>query len=947
MTKPASDRSSTATLLFGLALLFSCIGAMPATAGTTGKIQGKIVATDTGEPIGFADVLLIPADTTMHRVGGLTNADGTYLLEAPAGRYTLQIRALSYGRKLIEGIAIEADKLLPMSTALVSYAIQQEEIVVEGKAIQNTEAALLSARKKASSLGDAVSAEQVRKTPDKDAAEVLRRVTGLSVADGKYVFVRGLGERYSSTEVDGVRIASPEQNKRVVPLDLVPANLLDHITVQKTYTADRPGEFGGGDVQLRTKDFPGARTLSFSVSQGFAENVTFKDRLTYASTRADIFGFGADARRIPQIVNDVAGSRPLSENEDPTLGFPKSTLAQMGRSFANVWSPVSNRAIPNASYSASYGDEFKVFGRPLGLVQSWALARSFDRRDESARFFNSEVDTLYDYQVQRFQESVMLSGVSALSYRLSPRHTLHLRGLYTNSADDEVRLYEGPDHNRVDSQTGTFLHHRSTRLMYVERTIASGTMEGTHDFSHLLGAQLNWKVSLSEARRQQPDRRETIYDRRFSPGPNGTTIARWILGSPGNREYGDLKDEGRGGSISASLPYRLGPLGNGKLVLGYDRQTKDRTNFYRRFNLYPATNVGKAQPPEVIFDDSTFHGGNGTAYVSEATLSVDNYRAQQRTNAGFLSADVPMGRNLRGSFGVRAEDSFQDIESFDLFFPDIVTQSGRLDDRDWLPSANLTWAMTEAVNLRLGASRTVSRPDLNELSSSPALEYVGGYQVAGNPNLRRALIDNYDVRVEAFPALSEVLAAGFFYKHLHEPIEQVIQGGSPNLLIPRNSDFGRNLGVELEARSGLNRVWRRLTGFSINANATIINSTVRLKERVTELGSNEHPLQGQASYLVNGSLGYTAPSGAFDMTLMMALSGKRLTQLAEGPLGDIYEQPSGSLDAAMIMLPWQRFRLKLAAKNLLDPRVRQLHGGLEESGYRKGRSYSLSLSYPS
>src|SRR2546426_7762725 len=343
----------------GLMLLLSCTVVGSSLAATTGKLQGRIVATDNGEPIGFADILLLPADTTLHRVGGLTNADGTFLLEAAPGRYTLQIRALSYATKRIEGIELKVGELLPFTTALAPEAIQQEEVVVVAKARQNTEASLLTARKKAAAVGDAVSAEQVRKSPDKNAADVLRRVTGLSISDGKYVFVRGLGERYSSTEVDGVRIASPEQNKRVVPLDLVPANLLDNIVVQKTYTADRPGEFGGGDVQVRTKDFPGKRIWSFSISQGWAEGVTFHHLRTYQGPGADILGFGADGRKIPDEVFAVAGDRKLTLSNDPARGFKKSQLAEVGKSFTNVWSPTSVRAIPNAGYTTTYGDEFK------------------------------------------------------------------------------------------------------------------------------------------------------------------------------------------------------------------------------------------------------------------------------------------------------------------------------------------------------------------------------------------------------------------------------------------------------------------------------------------------------------------------------------------------------------------------------------------------------------
>jgi len=944
---PRRSLAEQLLLLFGFAFVVLIAAANASSAAPLGKVQGKIIASDTGEPISFADVLLIPADTTMRKVGGLTNADGTFLLQAEAGRYILQVRALSYQSKRIEGVVLEAGGLLPFQTSLKSDAIQQEEIVVEAKARQNTESSMLVARKKATSVGDAVSAEQVRRSPDKDAGEVLRRVTGLSVSDGKYVFVRGLGERYSSTEVDGVRIASPEQNKRVVPLDLLPANLLENIVVQKTYTADRPGEFGGGDVQVKTKDFPGGRTWSFSVSQGQLEGTTFGDRRTYRSGNSDLFGFGSDSRGIPDEIRQAAGGRPLFLSNDPTRGFNKATLAQLGKSFSNVWSTNNERTIPNGSYSVTYGDEFKLFGRPLGLIESWSLSRSFSKRDESQRFFSDLSDTLYDYAVQRDKESVQLGGVSGLSYRITPSHSLHLRGLYTNAADDEVRTYEGPDHNRVESTTGEFLRHRGTRFLYVQRNVLSGAIEGRHDFAKLFGAHLDWKLNRSRAKRLQPDRRETVYDRNYYYDGNGELVGYWGLGSAGSREYGDLRDNGRGLTVGASVPYRLGGLGAGKVAFGYDRQSKERNNFYRRFNLLPNGIADPSLSPDSLFSPSFFDGTQYSAYVLEGTLNIDNYAAEQRVTATYLSIDVPVGSRVRGNFGVRQERGRQDVRTFDLFKPSEIVEEGKLDNTDWLPSANLTVEVLKSLNVRLAASRTLARPDLNELSPSPSLEYVGGFRVAGNPELNRSRITNYDLRVEAFPSVGEVFAAGFFYKALDEPIEQVIQGGAPPILVPRNSDKGHNIGVELEARSGLGRLWSGLQRFSVNTNASLIRSKVTLKPQLSELGTVEHPLQGQANYLFNAALSYSAPGGKLDVSVLVGTTGKRLRTLGLLPLPDIYEQPSRNLDAALNWAPLSRTRVKLAAKNLFNPRIQELQAGKEVSGYRIGRSYSIALSYGS
>jgi len=923
------------------AVAFMLLAALPAHAGLTGKIQGRVFGTDSGEPIGFADVLLIPADTTMRRVGGLSNADGTFLLEAMPGRYRLQVRALSYATKKIEGIAIVANQMVELSTALVSEALQQEEVVVEARARQNSEASLLAARRKAAAVGDAVSAEQVRKSPDRDAAEVLRRVTGLSVSDGKYVFVRGLGERYSSTEVDGVRIASPEQNKRVVPLDLLPANLVDNIVVQKTYTADRSGEFGGGDVQVRTKDFPGQRNWSFTVSQGYAEGVTFGDRRTYRSPSADVWGFGAEGRGLPAAVDGI---------ELPGFSSTsRSLLAEKGRAFSNVWSTGVSKADPNGSYSASYGDEFKLFGRSIGLIESWSLGRSFDKTAEAQRFYQGAVtDTLYDYAVTRWTESVQLGGLSAIGVRLSPSHSIHARGFYTNSADDEVRVYEGSDHNGVEAVSNTWQVHRNTRFLYVQRNVLSGAIEGRHEWASLLGTKLDWRLGRSRARREQPDRRELTYDRRYYF--EGDT-AHWVSTRRGLREFGDMQDDGWGTTLNLSLPFKFGTFGNGRFTAGYDRQTKERDNSYRRFNVYGNTTRDRELSPDSLFTPSGFDGSPQTGYVEDVTynsplVGLDNYRASQRVTATYLNTDLPLGRRVRTNFGMRLENGYQDVQSFALFQPQNVLEEGRLDDADLLPSFNATWNVTEAINLRVAASRTISRPDLNELSPSPFLEYIGGMILKGNPSLQRASLDNYDVRVEVFPGMSEVVAAGFFYKKLHHPIEQVIKGGTPLVIVPENSENGRNMGVELEARANLGRAWHGLSRFSVNSNLSFISSKVDIGRQISPLGSERHPLQGQADYLLNAALSWSAPFGA-DLTVLLNSTGKRLRALAVEPLPDVYEQPSTTLDATMNGGLFRTVRIKVAAKNLLDPRIQQLQGDREVSGDRAGRTYTIALSYGS
>jgi len=551
--------------------------------------------------------------------------------------------------------------------------------------------------------------------------------------------------------------------------------------------------------------------------------------------------------------------------------------------------------------------------------------------------------------VKRNVASAQLGGVTGLSYRLSPSHSIHLRGLYTNSADDEVRSYTGQDHNRTESTSGTWYVYRTTRLMYVERNLMSGSLEGEHRFKSLGNADLNWRFGRSRAKRMQPDRRELGYEERwYFPGD----VAHWVLHGQATHQFGALRDNGWGTTVSGSLPFRLGALGSGRIAMGYDRQTKQRRNTYRRFVIYHNENADIEAPPEQIYAPSGFDSTVGTAYVEENTDSLDNYTAHQRISATYVSVDLPLGPRARANLGIRNEHGYQDVQTMARYAPSRITAEGKLDNRDWLPSGNLTLGLSNALNLRLAASRTLSRPDLTELSPTRGQEeFTGGYMTAGNEKLKRARIDNFDARLEAFPGLSEVLAVGFFYKRLRDPIEQVLGAstGEGMLMRPDNQNGGNNRGLELEARLGLDRVWGRMKGLSINSNAAFIRSVVHLKPEKpgSELGSMEHPLQGQAAYILNVALSYTSPSARFDATLLLGSTGRRLYALGVHPLPDIYEEPVTTLDAAVNWKPALGPRVKLAGRNLLNQPVRELQGGGVFSRFTTGGGVSLSLAYGS
>ena len=917
-TLSSHPRLSARALVLSASALLALLAVAPGRAMAYATLQGKLIAADTGEAIGFADLLLIPADTTMQKVGYLSNADGTFLLKAAAGHYALQIRALSYSRKRVENLVLAEGQLVPFSTTLEPEAIQQQEIVVEATAKQNTEASVLATRKKAWTVGDAVSAEQIRRAPDKSASDVLRRVTGLSVSEGKYVFVRGMGERYNSTEVDGVRVASPEQGKRVVPMDLFPSALIDNIVVQKTWSADRSGEFSGGDVQLHLKDFPGKRAWSFSVSQSMTDGTTFKDRLSYASSSRDMFGFGASARALPD------GAAPISAGQH----------TYSASAFSNIWTPKSMKTVPNGSYALTYGDELKPLGKSIGVIQAITLSRSFDQRNEVERFANGTDPNVVTstYSGRRSNESVQLGANTKLSVRPSPSQVLSLRGIYLNKADNEVRSYQGNDPKEPD-QVAWRVH----KLSYVQRTLRSVALQGKHDFQTLAHSTLDWTFSRNDARRQSPDKREVRY-RANLENPDPTYVL-----SPGISEYGDLQENGWGTTAKITLPYRSQRLGSGRFISGFDRQSRRRENRYRMFRFTPGTTFDTT--PETAFHDSQQFPRSVEAFLG---LDNDNYIADQLVEATFLSADIPIGRRLRGSVGLRREFGAQAIFSQGLLTPTRIVREGSYQSTDWLMGTNLTLAWSDKLNVRGAASRTLNRPDMDDLSPQQFQDQPNGSVTSGNPQLRRSLITNYDLRFETFPNIGEVFAAGFFFKDFSNPIELANLPG--DITRPTNSDGGHNVGVEMEARTNLARLHSALKLFSLNSNLTLVRSEIDLNQ-TTNLGNAKHSLVGQAPYMLNVGLTWAAASGRSEVTLLTSSVGRRLKELKVTDGVGFAQKRSNrefdavtTLDAAATLTPLKGTRIKLAAGNLLDSAVREIEGLVESRRFKTGRTFSISLS---
>ena len=641
------------------------------------------------------------------------------------------------------------------------------------------------------------------------------------------------------------------------------------------------------------------------------------------------------------------------------IGLTRAERAEIGRSFGETWSPTRGELAPNGSYALTFGDEYRIAGRSLGVIASGNYSRSQEIRTETARYFfgqdlSDQVPDVprFDGHVERGIDRAQLGGLGALSLRLSPAHSLHARMFVNREAEDEARYYQSFSDDIGDSI-------RSNRLRYVERSITTMSLEGRHDVRPVANSRLEWKLSRSLADRVVPDMRKATYQRAeqlyYDDEDNPYLRTEWRLRSQtrgATREFARMNERGRGGELTWTTPFTLGSLGNGKVVAGVSDQWKTRFQWTRKFFMSAPSGLDTL-PPDSIFAPHRWTGANGSPDIAEWIFPDDIYDAEQGQSAAFASLDLPLGRRLRATLGARLEHGVQRLRSYDLFNLQVTSAFGELDDTDLLPSANFNWSIHERMNVRFGASRTLSRPDINELALQRVEDYIPGmrdlpgFTFIGNPELDRARLDNYDVRAEWFPGLGELAAVSLFHKELHGPIELATLGGNNPTFYPVNSERGRNQGLELELRTNLGRLWRGLGGLSLNSNASWIESEVTLPPSLSPTVRRVHPLQGQADRLFNVGLTYAASDQRWDVTALVSHTGRKLAALGFDVAPDFFDDPVTTVDATVNLKPLSYLKLKLTAKNLTDATIRGVQGPVEYYRTKPGTGYSMTVSFGS
>lgn len=945
-------------------------------SGTTHTVTVQVRSALNDAPVEHADVVV----RGLGRLGS-TNAEGLVVLQlADVGDTDIAVVAPGFLPRTAP-LQVRGDvQALTIAVLLVPEAEELSTLTVRAPHVRGSMAVSVAQRRASKQVVEVVSAEQMRKSGDSDAASALRRVTGLTIVDGKYVYVRGLGDRYSSTLVNQAVIPSPEPERRVVPLDLFPSALLDSLQVQKTWSADLPGEFGGGSVQLRTRSQPEQRVLSVSVSTSFVPGTTFASQLMGPTGALDALAADDGTRAVASSIVAASADAPLAAGNALTGGgLSQAELKTLGEDVGPGWTPSSQVALPGGTVQVAAGDVFTVPWGTLGVLGglTWSTeTRHTNLRRQLTASGTEGVIVTDDLDIATTVRSTTLGGVLSLGTTFGERHQLRAVTLLNRNADDDTRVISGYDQD-ID---GLF---RLTRLRYVSRQLFVQQVLGEHALSFapfalprtgLLdpvdddnsdnsdsanlstdsgAAKLLWRAGYALALRDEPGQRLTRYDQ------DDDGVYRLSDRSDGNQVLSSsLVDH----AVDTAVTFRL-PVFAATVEAGTAFSLKLRDVKTRRYKFLFTGDAATDDDVLAANADDIFvakHIGADGFTLAEATRNTDNHTGSSTIGAGFVALDTPLLADLvedvHLNVGVRLEASRLEVTTYELFNAAAAPVNAQLNGLDVLPALSVRWELIDDVKLTVAGSRTVVRPELRELSPAVYTDVAGGRARFGNPELQTTSILHVDVRTDWAWSARDGVSLAAFAKVFDKPIESVVTAGADQAITAANVDGATSIGVELEGRCALDTAARALainvptvpvlSGLFVGANGALIWSQVQIGEaQQGTLTSTTRALEGQSPWMLNLQLGSDDDVTGLSVLALYNVIGPRIVEVGALGLPDAIEQPFHRIDVVVKQRLPLGFSLTVQGKNLLDPSAEKTLGDRTVESVQRGRTFSIGLSW--
>ena len=844
------------------------------------RLNGKIINTK-NEAVPGASILIEGMANPV-----IADVEGRFSVNLQQGKkYTFTVSSIGHSTIIISDTEVSPNIENHIEIVLEPEAKTGEEVIIRTTRKQESTNALLTFQKSNTAVSSGLAADFIRRTPDKNTGEVLKRVSGASIQDNKFVVVRGLSDRYNQATINNAQLPSSEPDKKAFSFDVLPATLVDNIIINKTATPDMSGEFAGGLVQINTKDIPSRDVLRVEMSFGFNTQSTSKDFYSNQRNNTDWLGFDDGTRSIPRGFPSTATYRALGSN---SAGVQQQ-VEYSGLFNSDVYGIEKNTALPTQTYSVTWGSAKKFRNNAsFGTVLSVIYRNSMLKYDVNRELHQDDGSTLVQLFDEQNKYTVNAGAIANFTY-VQGKHKISFKNLVNQLFEDNFYTRGGASFDRLQD-----IDFYSSVLN--QRTLYSGQIEGDHQLS-TSGIKLKWNGNFSYNWKIQPDLRTQSYFK------SQNTNDPFEYNDDDTRRFdSDLKDYGYGANGSLLFPFTWKD-NKQSFKVGGSTLIRIRDFRSRIFRYVPASisqfNSSYAfLPQDQIFSQQNIamDGFN----IEDFTNNQDEYFGVSVLNGMYGMFDNNFGENTRLVWGVRVENFQQVLTTEDATAKTVVIETVKWDV---LPSFNLTISPNNKNNIRVSGSRTVSRPEFREIAPFSFFDYEVNYAVNGNPELKRGSILNGDIRYEIYPKGGEAITIGAFYKNFDDPIEFRL---NPSSVIDRrnyqyqNADKAYTLGAEVEIRKGLDFLGKSFEPFNFFANLTVIESEVTLASTsgTGTATTTDRPLQGQSPYLVNLGVQYNSNNGNWNGSLLYNRIGQRLALVGISDLGfpDVYERPRDQVD---------------------------------------------------
>ncbi|MFZ4455350.1 MAG: TonB-dependent receptor domain-containing protein [Bacteroidales bacterium] len=891
------------------------------------RLKGLVKDEETNENIIGCTVLL--QGTTK---GGVTDMDGKFSIQNVAsGTYNLLVQFISYEKQLIKVRVPQGNDSLIIK--LKPAAIQMKDVVVTATRKTDTELSMLNRTRIMTSVANGITAQQIARSQDKDASEVIRRIPGVSIRDGKFVIVRGLTERYNSVWLNGSSTPSSESDVRAFSFDVIPSGQIDNILIYKSPAPELPADFAGAMINIKTKSLIDKNSISFSYSYGFHQGTTGKDFFTYKGGKTDWLGFDDGTRAIPGVIGSTEqfqNATSIPSNATPSqITEIHNKITSLSQSFNTILTPSKTVAAPDADFQLGINKRFTVGPFSIGSITSLGYNSTNTTQNSERPGFESFGFQAYSNNQSSYMSKVRVSALSNWVFLFGNNQKIEFRNLFNNYGMNKT-VFNNMNYNSV-------VGVRSYELSYESRMTYSGQLAGYHTFNNDK-SKLDWTLAYSYANKDQPDLRRVSSSLRLE---ESEPASKYELDVPSlSRLYLNNQEHQQNASMNYVRKFQFGKF-KPELKAGVYFEHKTRNFTSRKFEYKKKTGFNVYLDKTILsYRDSASYtetmmnsiqnffnnkiGYNEGIVMEESTDKADSYDAQNDLVAGYIAANIPFSSWANVYLGVRAEKNSQTLSSFKRDGSSNTPFTINNDTLDLFPSVNATFNITKNLLFRAAVGQTVNRPEFREISPFAFYSFEENTFIFGNEKLKNCYITNADARFEWYPTPDEIISIGAFFKDFKNPIEQhiIYVGGASWNYTFFNAESAKSYGAELDIRKRLHELentgaFSFLSNFTFVVNASLIKSELNVEDSKTER-TGKRELQGQSPYIINLGTYYQSDKSNLMMSLMYNKVGKRISFVGDPNTPHVYEMPFNSLDFTLEKKLTKWASLKFGVKNLLD-----------------------------